>query len=240
MWYTGMMYPTEINAARSCIGYASSEDGIVWKRREVPVMVPDNDWENIAVAHPHVLWDDERNCYRMWYCAGRQHEPDAIGYAESEDGLQWKKSAENPVFSPTDEHYWEIGKVSAPYVLKEDGWYYMFYQGMDGDLIAGEGLARSRDGIHNWERHPANPISAGKDGNWDWLGTRKVSLVKELNGYQMWYTGGMREGQAIGIAWHEGFDFGFPEEGQSGRDERGFGKGLGSVNYYYHDNIAKY
>lgn len=50
----------------------------------------------------------------------------------------------------------------------------------------------------------------------------------------------MREGQAIGIAWHDGFDLGFPEEGAPGRDERGFGEGWGSVNYYYHDNIAKY
>ena len=239
MWYTGMMFPTEINTARSCIGFATSTDGIVWERRKDPVLVPEAGWEQIAVCQPHVLREED-GLFRMWYAAGRQHEPDAVGTAVSRDGIRWEKCPENPVFGPDPEHYWEMGKVSSPFIMKADGWYYLFYQGMDGDLIAGEGLARSRDGIHNWQRHPSNPISAGKDGNWDWLGTRKVSLVREQDGYRMWYTGGMREGQAIGVAVHPGFDLGFPGEGETGEDERGFGKGLGSVNYYYRDNIARY
>lgn len=236
MWYTGMMFPTEINSARSCIGYARSKDGLVWNREEMPVLVPDKAWENIAVSHPHVIWEEDQGIYKMWYSGGRQHEADAIGYAESRDGIHWEKCSENPVLTPSAENYWEMGKVLAPYVMKKEGYYYMFYQGMDGDLIAGLGVARSKDGIHDWERYISNPVLAGVDGNWDWLGTRKVSIVQEADGYQMWYTGGMREGQAIGIAYHAGDDFRFDET----EDQRGFGKGLGSVNYYYRDHIAKY
>jgi hypothetical protein len=34
---------------------------------------------------PHVLWD-EGPAVRMWYSAGEQYEPNAIGYATSSDG----------------------------------------------------------------------------------------------------------------------------------------------------------
>ena len=33
MWYTGQMFAKETNSARSCIGYATSLDGIHWERR---------------------------------------------------------------------------------------------------------------------------------------------------------------------------------------------------------------
>ena len=37
------------------------------------------------------MWDEERKIFRMWYSAGGFWEPDQIGYAESEDGIHWKK-----------------------------------------------------------------------------------------------------------------------------------------------------
>lgn len=166
MWYTGQMFAKETNPARSCIGYAVSEDGIHWKRREKPVMEPHLAWEKITVMCPHVLWEDELQCYRMWYSAGRMHEADAIGIAVSKDGITWEKDADNPIFTPNPEKYWEIGKVEACFVCpKRNGWYHMFYLGMDGDLIACVGLARSRDGKTDWQRHPSNPIIAGFDGS---------------------------------------------------------------------------
>ena len=47
---------------------------------------------------PHVLWDEEKKLYRLWYSGGEQYEPDAIGYATSPDGLKWTKHENNPVF----------------------------------------------------------------------------------------------------------------------------------------------
>lgn len=72
--------------SKSCIGYAVSEDGVNWMRREEPVLVPEEHWERYCVMCPHVLWDDEDNIFKMWYSAGHMHESDAIGYAESPDG----------------------------------------------------------------------------------------------------------------------------------------------------------
>ena len=37
-------------------------------------------------------------------------------------------------------------------------WYLMFYIGFETTQHAQIGLARSRDGVTGWERHPANPI----------------------------------------------------------------------------------
>ncbi len=233
LWYAGSMYPTEINPASCRIGHAVSSDGIHFTRcGRTPELSPSQNWEGIAVTQPHVLWDEERDCYRMWYAGGRQHESDAIGYAESQDGTHWRKY-EDPVLAPDRAHYWEMGKVENPFVMKEGDWYYLFYQGMDGDMIPGLGVARSRDGITGWQRHPSNPISAGKDGNWDWLGTKKVCVLRQPQGYQMWYTGNTRESQQLGIAWHPGFSLDF-----DGPDERGDGKGLGEINYYYCESIA--
>ena len=65
-----------MSSGRSCIGYAESEDGIHFTRRKDPVMEPEEAWEKTNLMCPHVLWDEERNIFRMWYSAGGFWEPD--------------------------------------------------------------------------------------------------------------------------------------------------------------------
>lgn len=45
MWYSGQMHPY-MEDGRSVIGFAESEDGIHWKRKERPVMEPGQPWKN--------------------------------------------------------------------------------------------------------------------------------------------------------------------------------------------------
>ena len=61
-------------------------------------------------------------------------------------------------------------KVSACFVWKQDDWYYMTYLGSDSDMRAANGMARSRDGITNWQRHPDNPVFGECEGEWDCAG----------------------------------------------------------------------
>lgn len=78
MWYTGMKFlgaGERMSSGRSCIGYAESEDGIHFTRRKDPVMEPEEAWEKTNLMCPHVLWDEERNIFRMWYSAGGFWEP---------------------------------------------------------------------------------------------------------------------------------------------------------------------
>jgi predicted GH43/DUF377 family glycosyl hydrolase len=142
---------------------------------------------------PHVLYDEEDHQYKMWYAAGCNHEPDAIGYASSKDGICWIKCPNNPVLSPDPEHLWEQHKVVAPCVIKEDGWFYMFYVGHLHEERAQVGMARSRNGISNWEKNPENPLICPTEGTWDSVAVYKPFVLKVGNQWIMWYNGAAYE-----------------------------------------------
>ena len=116
---------------------------------------------------PHVLWDEKAKQYRMWYSAGEQYEPNAIGYATSSDGVNWTKYKDNPIFAADPRNPWEQHKVTACQVIPAGDWHLMFYIGFRDENRAQIGLARSRDGITGWQRHPANPIIFPVAGAWD-------------------------------------------------------------------------
>ena len=163
MWYTGQA------RSRSWIGYATSADGVAWKRMsEKPVPAADQPWEKgISVMCPSVIWDDEAGLFRMWYSGGEQNEPNAIGYATSPDGSNWTKYGGNPIFVPRPDHPWKKHKVTACGVEKVGDWHLMFYIGFENERMARVCLARSQDGVTNWQRHPANPIIAPGRDQWD-------------------------------------------------------------------------
>lgn len=192
MWYSGQMKPYREDG-RSVIALAVSQDGIHWERRREPVLVPDQPWEKAAVMCPHVLFDEDDGFFKMWYAAGCNHEPDAIGYAVSRDGIHWKKADGNPVLAPDPEHCWEQHKVVAPCVIKEDGWFYMFYVGHLHEERAQVGLARSRDGISGWEKHPENPLICPDEGTWDSVAVYKPFVIKRGGEWLMWYNGAAYE-----------------------------------------------
>ncbi len=201
MWYTGQ------TKERSSIGYAISQDGITWKRvNRKPVLISDVKWEKVAVMAPHVSWDEVAGVFRMWYSGGEQFEPDAIGYATSIDGLNWTKLPDNPIFRPEPNNEWEKAKVTAAQVVSHAGWYYMFYIGFRNESQAQIGLARSSDGITQWQRHPANPIiRRGARGEWDSDACYKpYAVFVDNQRWFLWYNGRKKTTEQIGLAIHEG------------------------------------
>ncbi len=207
MWYTGQ---TDDN---SYIGYATSTDGITWTRAsDKPVLYPDQPWEKVAVMVPHVIWDQSERIYKMWYSGGEQYEPDAIGYATSVDGYKWKKYPD-PVFLPSTNKGWDGYKVTGGQVIQIDEWYIMFYIGFENIDRAMIGLARSADGINNWERHPANPIiKPGKYRAWDSSAVYKPYAIKHRDHWKLWYNGRHGFLEQIGLAIHEGGELGFEQD----------------------------
>jgi predicted GH43/DUF377 family glycosyl hydrolase len=195
------------------LGHATSPDGIHWAKDPAnPVLSPAEAWERLSIQCPSVLHED--GLFRLWYSGGRRYEPDAVGYAESPDGVHWTKHPANPIF--TGNGGWEgrrIGAFSVRRVEHPDGsvWHYAFYNAMD-DTDKGDGcgtsrvgLARSRDGITNWERHPANPvIDLGAPGAWDSHSVYKPSplLIDGGTRWRIWYNAA-RQGdrrETIGLA----------------------------------------
>jgi len=230
MWYTGQA------RGHSWIGYATSPDGKTWKRMsDKPVLSPEKPWEKVALMCPHVLWDEAQQLYRMWYSGGEQYEPNAIGYATSPDGLTWTRHERNPIFTPDRTIAWERHKVTAGQVVRlpiparplftrtpawgrnigrsgvhlEDGWFIMFYIGFRDEHHAQIGIARSRDGITGWQRHPANPIIRPGPNQWDADACYKPFAVFDGRRWLLWYNGRRGSVEQIGLAIHEGEDLGF-------------------------------
>jgi len=175
------------------IGVAESSDGVNWtKYAGNPVLTPRQKWEggdDGIVGSPSVIHHQGR--YIMYYSGGlaegtamARRSGYAIGYAESEDGIDWIKhdaagrndrdGAANvkPIFVASQT--WEgfiagrtQGWVSTPQVMVvrplDREVFHMYYTGnMMGDPIAIDvsiGFAGSFDGL-NWEaaNPPVNPI----------------------------------------------------------------------------------
>jgi predicted GH43/DUF377 family glycosyl hydrolase len=204
LWYTGQA------KGKSSIGYATSTDGKKWERAgEEPVLTAEHPWEKVAVMCPHVEYDADRKEYRMWYSGGEQYEPNAIGYATSPDGRKWSKHQGNPIFRPDPKSPWEKDRVTACQVVRQGDWHVMFYIGFADRDRAQIGLARSRDGITHWERHPANPIIRPGKNRWDADAVYKPYAIFDGKQWRLWYNGRRGGVEQIGVATHEGENLGF-------------------------------
>jgi len=209
MWYTGQ-FLNENHNGTSDIFHAVSEDGVHFTRTgDEPVLRAEASWEKANVMCPSVLWDEDRQRYCMWYSGGEQYEPNAIGYAESPDGLRWEKSPLNPVFSADPQSQWEQHKTTACHVFRHAGWYWMFYIGFENEDYAQIGIARSRDGVSGWERSKHNPIIAPDVDAWDADACYKPVVMRVGSRWMLWYNGRRGHKEQIGMAYNDAelFDF---------------------------------
>jgi len=104
---------------------------------------------------------------------------------------------------------WEQRKVTACQVVRHGGWHVMFYIGFRDVDHAQIGIARSRDGITGWQRHPDNPILSPTPGSWDADACYKPFAILAGNRWMLWYNGRRGSVEQIGLATHDGEDLGF-------------------------------
>ena len=200
MWYTGQA------RGYSFIGYAESNDGLHFRRvLNEPVLISERPWEGASVMNPCVLY--ENGVYRMWYAAGETYEPNVLAYAESDDGIEWRKSRINPIFTRDRHHLYEQDRVGGCQVIKtEDMGYLMFYIGYENVDKAQICVARSANGITQWERSPLNPIVFPELGAWDQDACYKPSVLwnEARQEWMLWYNGRSRSDEYIGYAYKKG------------------------------------
>ena len=203
MWYTGQA------RGFSRLGCATSIDGLHFTRLStLPVMIPEFPWEKESVMNPYVLRDARTGLLRMWYAAGETYEPNALGYAESNDGFHWRKSPLNPIFVKGTDAC-ERNRVGGCEVHQlPDGTYAMFYIGYEDIHTARICLAFSPNGITNWTRSAENPIVEPTPDGWDANACYKPSAVRDEahNRWLLWYNGRKDSSEYIGLVIHDGLD----------------------------------
>ena len=204
MWYTG-----QFSGVASKIGYAHSIDGHNWVRHSAPVLSPSKPWEKNSIMCSFVIYDPLIKMFRMWYSAGDQIEPNAIGHSVSHDGLQWNRTHDLPIFTAESTSDWERDRVACPSVVYNGEYYYMFYIGFSNLHSAAIGIARSVNGISNWERHPDNPIIKPTSMAWDSDAVYKPYPVYDGSKWILWYNGRSGSSEQIGFAILNSHDLGF-------------------------------
>ena len=208
------------------VGMAISDDGINWIDQG---LVHGNVHYHCKIIYDCDGFGNSGYYYRMWYTDPSvwPYGSGTIKYAESIDGTYWVneqsiiQDESKPLFDGN--YWWWYGSYGPAMVLHNpDGYkdwndsdpmghrYIMYYNVASMNLIDGEiettGLAYSTDGKY-WKRYGEQPVLlSGADGTWDALYAYAWTVIKEDNGYGMWYSGGVS-------ASHEGIGYATSSDG---------------------------
>jgi len=159
---------------------------------------PPGTWDSVrAKAYGTILYDKDARLFSMWYSGADGTPPHTrnIGYAESRDGVHWKKPVLRAVEHP---HY---GRQHNMVVL--NGQFLSVVERADapcryvamwspGGPTLGRNLGWSEDGIH-WTHYEYNPVIRPTNPQGDWL--EPTSLLydpDERDPQRRWKTYGQR------------------------------------------------
>jgi predicted GH43/DUF377 family glycosyl hydrolase len=210
MWYLGG------GGDAGTIGYATSEDGIHWKRHSSPVFQPkEGTWYADGIFPGPVI--KEKGVFKMWFSGafggslsqGSLTTESETGYATSPDGINWTfyddpattaapYQSSDPVLHHGAPGDWDASSAIEPSVIKTKCGYEMWYIG----AVQAEGshqyigYAFSEDGIH-WTRYAHNPVLQPDAWNTDLV---FPSVILEGNKYRMWYGAFLLNGDALSAA----------------------------------------
>ena len=149
-----------------------------------PILLPDptSDWECYNVFNPSVIYHND--LFHMFYRAQGLDWISRIGYAVSEDGINWNRLRE-PVLSPMDGS--DSRGVEDPRVTVLDGRFYMCYTAYGREYGRYNGLGEGEpthhgggilpmiavsDNFITWER--VGPLVVGEDNKDHVLFPRKI------------------------------------------------------------------
>ena len=120
-----------------------------------------------------------------------------VGYMTSKDGYHWQMTQDTPVFI-TDQITFGNGQADVSSVLvTDDGtWVMYFHTIRDGQI----GRATAASPLGPWSVDASPVLNPGPSGAWDEEGVIWPSVVRDENGYRMYYGGKNALNTAIGLA----------------------------------------
>ncbi len=130
MWYVGSHKDgwTESNGKLKplyIMKTVRSHDGVNWHSNPIQCLEYKNEDEH-GFGRPFV-WKDA-NIYKMYYSIRTYSRGYYIGYAESDDGINWTRLDDQAGISPSDTG-WDSENISYPFLFKHEDKTYMFYNG---------------------------------------------------------------------------------------------------------------
>ena len=168
MYYSGIPKGSTMDNAQG--GLATSQDGIYWTKRSIPVLAGASGWESSVIPSDVIKIG---NTYYMYYTA-RQYPTYKIGLATSTDGISWTKYG-SPILSVTQP--WEGYGIYNATIIQDSGKYVMVYQN-SYDVATAFGRATSTDGI-NWTKDPANPIFTQSNTANHWINYIQYPCIRK-------------------------------------------------------------
>lgn len=171
MWYRGIENAGSAGSpvmGASRIFYATSTDGIAWTKNGAAVLTPGSSgaWDDLSVSSPWVWQDTITGRFHMVYTAAGTDATqvmDGIGYAHSDDGITWAKSASNPVAVGTgvaSDYHKSIGDTAAGW-LDSDVVFYNFGADNLTGLPAYNGDTRFEGRVPYFEPRPTEAPARG-------------------------------------------------------------------------------
>jgi predicted GH43/DUF377 family glycosyl hydrolase len=207
LYYVGFELGTKIRY-RLLSGLAISDDGgISFQRTKQTPVLERASKELFFRGGPFCSFDADR--FRMWYVAGSSWmEIDGkmmpvytINYLESPDGIRWGKEGKVCI---DVEHEDEYG-FGRPYVIKEDGFYRMFYSIRKKHIGYRLGYAESEDGI-SWIRKDDEVGIDVSESGWDSETICYSAVLKVKDKVYMFYNGNEFGKTGFGYAVLESWD----------------------------------
>ncbi len=196
MYYSGCD-----RSGRWSIGLATSPDGVKFTKHPANPLLRTGTcaWDEKEVAFSSTL--KEGDTYKMWF-GMREGPPNAfyyLGYAESEDGITWRRRPE-PILGPGPRGSVDDRGILRPAVVREGNGYRMIYASLDMEWGMQLCLATSPDGLR-WEKCENNPIVRPGPAKWDEVRIEDPHLIVLEGKYYLTYCGWDKEGKyRLGLA----------------------------------------
>ena len=199
MYYVGWM-PTVLAPFQNHTGLAKCSIGENYFERvsRAPIL-PRNNEEPFGTGSVCVI--KENNIWKMWYTVWKRWGSNPtdfkhyyiIRYAESSNGIDWKRFSNNCIDFKNEKEY----AIARPSVIKIDQTYHMWY------VYRGEqyriGYAHSEDGYH-WTRRDDLVGLDVSDSGWDSKAISYPHVVRTHDRLLMFYCGNNYGQDGLGVA----------------------------------------